>query len=219
MQESLSLQPLLDQLFLLYTINKFETGIKITKLQKIIFLSQWDGNEKGYQTCGFGFIRYKYGPFSKDISQCINNLAESGLVKAARIPLREMDSQMRITYPLTGAENIVKLIKPLIKKNRSQFAIFNRIINHFGTQSVQIIKTKIYQATFRGTKIEDIPMETSLIGQLPPPRILHPFNIPPDWVMTLEVLFDSETQQSINEGLEALRRGDVINRDGFRETI
>ncbi|NVM30049.1 MAG: hypothetical protein HWN65_14495 [Candidatus Helarchaeota archaeon] len=219
MQESVSIQPLLDQLFLLYTINKFETGIKITKLQKIIFLSQSNGNEKGYQTCGFSFIRYKYGPFSKSIDECINSLAESGLVKAAKIPQKEMDSQARITYPMMSAGNVVKLIKKLIKKNRSQFAIFDRVIDHLRPLPINTIKTRVYQTLFQDVPIKDVPMHTALIGRLPAHEIRHPFNISPEWIMTLEVLFNAESQQSIKEGLDDLRRGDVVKRGEFSESL
>jgi len=219
MQESESIQPLLDQLFLLYTINQFERGIKITKLQKIMFLSQWNGNDKGYQSSGFNFIRFLFGPFSKEINPSIRMLADAGLVQAFNIPLPDKDSQSSVTRPLEKAEKLLKLIKPLKKKNLSILTIFDRVIKHLGSMTLDVIKARIYKAEFRGTPIANIPMHTPLIGALASARIKHSFRITQDWVMTLEVLFDLETQNSINEGLVALGRGDVIKRDDFFKTL
>ena len=222
MQESVPVQLLINHLFLLYTLDRFERGIKITKLQKIIFLSQWNGNDKGYQTAGFKFIKYYHGPFSREIDPAIQGLTQNHMVRVSVRPPKgddPYDSQIKTIAPLEQSSDMLKTCEPLIRKNRAVFGIFDRIIDYVKDKSLDWILEHIYQADFHGVSIKDIPLNTVLITALQPTEIKEPFKIDPDWVSTLEVLFDENTQLEIEEGMNALRKGDILNRTEFSKTL
>ena len=218
----MTIQPLVNHLLLLYTVNKFDRGIKITRLQKIMFLSQWNGNEKGYQNAGFTFIRYKYGPFSRGIDPVITNLAATGLVRKAIIRKGwndRLDSQTNMTFPLEEAATLIKRCKPIIKKNRSAFGTFDKIISYLGSLPLKKLLHSIYAMEVGQRPIRAIEFDTPLLADLEPEQIKVPFYLTEEWIQTLEVLFDPETQQGLNESLLALREGDVVETDKYYESL
>jgi len=186
---------IIDKFLLLYLIDQiFQKGFRISgalKLQKIIFLAEWEMIKRELKGFHFKFFRYNLGPYSKQLQLDYNSLAEKGFINKS-------------TYSLTvcGRSLIKHLLSvpKIYEENAIFFQSLDESLNKWGIHSGEELKNKIYNMSITPhdlpnfeTLIKDIPMFFDIIV----PELLQnlkEFKLPPDAIEDLEYEFSLTTK-------------------------
>lgn len=187
-------EQVLDKLLLIYLIEKANKYINgMTKLQKIVFTSEWTMVNKKIKAFNYDIFKYKQGPYSFQLEEDIKYLEKNNLIEIEKV----------ITVTDRGKEILLRL-KDNIKRNRNVVRIIDSIVETLSRKNLDDILKMVYGAEFklpdgRIMKINDIPIETLMIKKLKEGEAKEKFTIPEEWVETVDIMMSKDFYNSLKE--------------------
>lgn len=188
------IEKFVDRLLLLYLINNArEVGIVegITKIQKLVFLSEWamlDGRQKGFN---YNFIKLIHGPYSEELQrQDIKRLVLWGVLEGLSL------------LPTEKGELILEDFQSLFDRNRIFIQQIEETNQEFAIIRLRRLLPKVYRMRHpyipRRT-IGDVKIGTPLLYRIERHKAVEVFNITSGEIATLEIYFDSKAFESLIE--------------------
>ena len=164
------------------------------KLQKMTFISELKFVKKRWKVLNYQFLRWKRGPFSKNLAEDITKLKEVGLIELkesielSKNGLKFLESTDEIFSTNT---QFMKLIDNTIKTwaNRDSESIMKWVYNQ------QVIVPKIGKPMY----IQDIPMGTLILFKVSSKNADKLFDLDESWKATLEVMFNRGALKSLDD--------------------
>lgn len=186
------IEKLTDHLLLLYLMDDASKRIflKRTRLQKLVFLSEWamlDARHKGFD---YNFIRLKFGPFSSELEKDLSHFAETEIVgnletimlnKLGRIILRDFGHVF---------ERNTSFVEKILDVNEK----YARLRLDKLLKIVYSMPSPIHRRKRRGRPrvIGRMIQTTPLLKRIPRELASKVFSLTPEEVATLEIYFDKE---------------------------
>jgi len=177
-------EEVVDRLLLLYLINKAHAIRSLwgrTKLEKLVYCSQYGMMKSGIKGFNYHFYKWKFGPFSDEIYEDIDQLSKGKLiVKGVE------DFQVA---PL--GLKILEDCKELLDKNRGITKYIDEVVSDFKDYDADRIMNAIYETTVfeeKKRKVKDVPPKGELLSKLPIGKATKAFQIDSSWLETLEIL-------------------------------
>lgn len=192
-----------NKLLLLYLIRQYNLKSKfylgITKLQKLVFLSERDMIENRVKGLNFQFFRYSYGPMSKEVYQERTELQESGLII----------KEKQINTTAEGNE-VLDSCSEWLKPNKEVTDYIDQIIDEFSNYPTNKLKEYVYELKFsipgRGQmKIKDVPECTDLLSPLTEEEAEKELRLDEGDVETLDIIMDTGSYSSLKEAIKEVQ--------------
>lgn len=141
-------------------VNKVGTMDGNLKLQKLTFIAELEGLEKGIASSHFRFFRYNYGPFSKDLVGDVQQLTNLGFCSAS----------MKLTK---RGQFFLDYIRPEVEHSDAAlqaYEVFERVAKEYGRRGgTSLMKTvyrlvvPVYELGGQKVKVDDIPFLTDIL--------------------------------------------------------
>jgi len=180
----------------------------ITKLQKIVFLTEHKLVSDGVKALNHKFFRHHYGPFSKSLYDDYDYLMANGvLVEESGIQVTEMGKRI-----LTNCE-------PLFQKNEEIMIEIRSTVDKFGLIPLNILKEEVYDMEIVPVgnsvtmKIRDVPQGQDLLRKLEMSEARQNFSIDDEWIDTLDILFDSNALTLLELSERDMKEGRVLSHE------
>lgn len=189
---------IINLLLSLYIIDKVNTTSSLEnnlKLQKLIFLSQKQLIEKQKSGFRYLFIRWNQGPFSANLNEDLKLLQHSKFINWGK-------NSINLT---TESKQLMAQLQDLFNLNKTYLKSIDSILEQYSSLTPTEIKEHVYNIKIRipriGTimRIEDIPHKKPLLVELSKNRARHSFDLPEEWLETLEVVFDWEAMNLLKQ--------------------
>jgi len=170
--------------------------IQETKLQKLVFLSEWrmiDERNKGFN---FYFIKLVHGPFSQELETDVAKLIQVGLVNR------------RGLEPTGHADIILEDFRDVIERN-SPFTKYIKAANDgFAGVSLKELLNVIYAMSWGGDKtIRDLPPRTPMLFPMKTQNVASEFSITDEEAEDLLMNFDPKAIRILVQATEEMRTG------------
>jgi uncharacterized phage-associated protein len=195
---------IVDNLLLLYLIKRAnEKGelYGITKLMKLVFLSELKMVREKIKGFNYSFYRWHLGAFTPEIYEDLDYLIENGFVtERQRIELTDEGSIL------------LDEVKELLEKNRNVLRCVDEVVDEFAKNDVYKVMDSVYnikiEEPFLGVKrkVRDIPEGYYLICRLDESDADEMFSIDEEWIETLDIRLSREAHISLVEAMESARR-------------
>jgi len=152
----------INKLLLIYIIKKTNEIGKlqgITKLQKLTYLVENNSNQNKIKSLNYEFIRWYYGPFSKNLYDNFDELMANKIIREENsISLGEL------------GEKIFNLNKEIFEKNDSIMKNIDHILIRFSSLTTLDISSFVYglETQIKGIKIriKDVPLGALILKEL-----------------------------------------------------
>lgn len=110
-----------------------------TRLQKLAFLLQ----EEELQQDAYNFIKYDYGPFSKELLDDLEDLEDKGVLKINKT--RTFSGNKRYDYSVdSGAEEFLEVLAQANDDVEQITESAERVVRQYGDMSVREIVEHVY---------------------------------------------------------------------------
>jgi len=190
-----------DRFLTLYLVNDAFTrkglrSLPATRLQKLVFLSEWPMIKEHKKAFNFYFIKLIHGPFSKELGGDARKLVQARLL------------QRHWFVPTRNARLLLDDFCDLIERNES-FVQHIRTANDVCAQvPLKQLLDMIYGLSWRGGRtIRDLPPRTPMLYPMQPEKIVSEFDIADDEVEDLLMNFDPEIVNDLVQATEEMRIG------------
>lgn len=194
-----------DRLLLLFLINDLRSkGMPIRgtawqnqlKIIKLSYFSEARMYENKYKALNYNFFKWKDGPFAQELLKDIEHLSNSNLLR--------FQHMVNVT---DETRNLVSNIDDLLFNASEALDIISRINNEHGPLKWDQIQHMVYSTR---TPIDKEPMEQVKNGTLILPVLEEQeaeeiLQINPEWLDTLEILFDPHMYNSLKKSIALLR--------------
>jgi len=205
-----------DQFLLLYLINdvsKRTPFIPVTKIQKLVFISEREmlrSSEKGFN---YYFIKLLYGPFSQDLENDLNNLVQSEIVD-----IEPTGWGVKIR-PTRKSRNILGDFDELIERNKAFIQKIKDTNRRFGILGFKRLLKAVhhmqspmhkYRKGKRPPSIASLSLRTPLLKPIPEETASKTFSMTPKEIATLEIYFDTEAYESLIKASRSAREKPLL---------
>ena len=212
-----SVEKLVDQFLVLYLINdvsKRTPFVPVTKIQKLVFISEREmlrNSEKGFN---YYFIKFFYGPYSAELDNDLNNLAQSAIVGA------EPTGRGVKVIPTRRCANILRDFDDLIERNQIFVQRISDVNRRFGIlgfkrllKAVHHMQSPLhkYRKGKRSPTIASLRFRTPLLRRIPEETASETFSITPKEIATLEIYFDAEAYESLVKASRSAKENPLLS--------
>lgn len=163
-----------------------------TKLEKLLYCSQYSMMKTKIKGLNYYFYRWHYGPYSKQVYEDLAILSKCGLV-TQRVDLGEM-----ITTP--QGLKILELFNDVINDNSDVRDILKETTYEYREYDADKIRDAVYNTIVYGTKnlyVRDVKLGDPLLYKLPENKAKNIFRINSGKLETLSILFMPEFCEQI----------------------
>jgi uncharacterized protein YwgA len=177
----------IDRLLLMLLIscaNKARSLWGKTKLEKLIYFSQYSMMKTGNKSLNYYFYRWYYGPYSEQVYGDLDVLSKCNLV------IQRDDSREIITTP--KGQEILERFKSVFNENSDTYDTIKEITSEYRTCDADQIRDAIYNTIVFGTKnlyVRDVGLGDPLLYKLPEEKAKNIFKISSGKLETLSILF------------------------------
>jgi uncharacterized protein YwgA len=186
-----------NNLLVLYLIDHtVKTGYKVEddlKAQKLVFLSEKLSVQRKLRSLVYPFFRWHKGPWSKDLSDDLRHLTNTGLL-----------CRGKNGFSLTPeAREILAFSESLLNTEHIFLKPIDETIKEWGHYASDAIKEKVYDIAFfvprlrKVMRMRDIDEGQILLFGVSESKARKIFTLPEDWAATLELLFDKNAVDSL----------------------
>lgn len=158
---------IIDRLLLLYLINEVNkyTSLGRTKLQKLIFLSEYNMLRNNIKGLNLKFFRWDLGPMSEEIYQDCDFLCSVGLINSTSWP---------IILTKLGKGFLNSFLYDIRKKGENEIilSIISGVAKNYGSMHINKLKKYVYNITIKPVgmegkhKIKEIPLGIDIITKI-----------------------------------------------------
>ncbi|KPV62343.1 MAG: hypothetical protein AOA66_1375 [Candidatus Bathyarchaeota archaeon BA2] len=190
-------EKLVDRLLLLHLLSKaseIDSSLGVTKIEKLVFLSEWamiSNREKGFN---YSYIKLTYGPYSDQLlRQDLPWLITSGIVEGRTLSPTEM------------GKAILDDFKDLFSRNEVFIRRIDRTVEEYIRMPLKELLNMVYSMShpyIKGRTICDVKERTPLLYALDERKARKVFNLTPEEIATLEIYFDTKAFKSLMEAME-----------------
>jgi hypothetical protein len=189
-----------NRLLMLYLIhehnNQSKEYLRITRIQKLSFLSELEMLSDKVKGLNFLFFRYTHGPMSKEVYQELEHLRFNGLI--------ERGSLIALTR---NGEAILDKCKYWFKDNRDVTDYISFVTKEFKGYDLPKLLDYVYNIeidvrNLGVLKIRDIPKGYDLLCPLKSDEAKIEFRLDGGDVETLDILLDSKAFSSLNDAVK-----------------
>jgi len=194
---------IMDRVLLLYLIERAnEAGelYGVTKLMKLIFLSEHSMLKDRVKGFNYSFYRWHLGAFTPEVYEDLDYLIWNNLVTE------------RVKIELTDrGRALLNSIRELLEENREILRYIDENVNRLAREDVYKIMQIAYKTKVKipivniEVKVIDLPLGTPLTTKMDELEAELTFIIDNEWLETLDILLDSEAYESVMAGLMSAR--------------
>lgn len=197
-----------NKILLLYLIT--ETNKKYwlgkTKLQKLLFLSEYEMIKNKVKGLNYTFYRWEHGAFSLEIYDDLRILAENNFVGVYEYHAGG--------FWVTKKEKSIELLNvcsELLQENKTVIRYIDSIIEKYGNLITDALKNIAYSVKIPhlNLTVKEIPLGITFLTPLSDKETKIKFKISDEWVETLEIYFDTEFLNSLRKGIENVKLGKI----------
>jgi uncharacterized protein YwgA len=176
MRKMVSVTPLesaIDRFLLLYSISKASECVENlgdTKLQKFIFLSEWEMIDKHERGFCYYYLKYEKGPYSFDLANDIKIFLKTDILRKQQWDISLTKFGKRIVQDFSG----------LVDQNPRAVSIIQGIIDKYAGYSLQELLDVVYSLPHpyvRGYTIRTASLKMPLLYKLPEEKVVVPFTV------------------------------------------
>ena len=193
-------EKLTDRVLLLYMLKKaseIDSSLGFTKVEKLVFLSEWAmiaNREKGFN---YRFIKLTYGPYSDQLlREDLHRLITSRIVEGLTLSPTEIGMA------------ILNDFKEIFSRNEIFIQIIDRTVEEYARMSLSELLHIVYSMPhpyIEGRTIRDVRERTPLLYPLDEKKAREVFSLTPEEIATLEIYFDTKAFKSLAEACEDRR--------------
>lgn len=190
-----------DRFLTLYLVNdafsrKGLRSLPATRLQKLVFLSEWPMIRERKKAFNFYFIKLIHGPFSQELKEDSRKLVQAKLL------------QGQWFVPTGNAKLLLDDFRDLVERNES-FVQYIRSVNDVCAQiPLKQLLAMIYQLPWRGGKtIADLPLRTPMLYPMKPERVVSEFDISEEEAEDLLMNFDPKVANDLVQAMKEMQSG------------
>ena len=191
-----------NQLFVLELLDLSGKVECKTKLQKLIFLSEYDSIQESIEAFNYNFFRYVLGPYSKGVTNDINNLQEQSVITVE-------DGKFILTEQ---GEGILRILREKIELSPISEIIKNHA-KELSSLTARNIMDKVYEKEVminnKSIKIKDINLCVDIIRNNNFGHSKKIFEIDETFIDTIEFLSDKNAFESLQCAIEDLKEGRI----------
>ena len=181
---------LIDRMLLLHSVKNAEKigWIGSTKIQKIVFFSEYLMNNRNIRGHNLLFRRLHFGPYSDDLKKDI--------VELSSIDYLSVDDKGSLVLGDTGNDIIDDIIELLEDNKQVSDAIMESIYKIAPLDTEETLKF-IYALPYKskhGNTVGDVPDGGTICR---PIDEFNTFNIDRDWLETLDLLFNFSSVENL----------------------
>ncbi|RLI98876.1 MAG: hypothetical protein DRP08_07740 [Candidatus Aenigmatarchaeota archaeon] len=183
-------------LYLIYDVFKHLRFLEMTRVQKLVFLSEWkmiDNRRKGFN---FNFVKLLYGPYSRELQNTISKLIMHGLLN---------DSDLR---PTKLAMEIIDDFNDVLRRNEEFIRVIQEINRNYSKVPLQELLEEIYDMPhpyIKGKTIREVAIGTQILYTLKKEKAISAFKITEDEFEDLAICIDPKIQESLTKAMESIR--------------
>ena len=200
-------QYVIDNLLLLHLIKKCNsvgniTGI--TKLEKLVFLAKYVMVQNQIKDFNYRFFKWNYGSYSRGLHNDFSELLGSNLIKE--------DGGIKLTE---RGEKLLEICNNFLQHNEGILKIIEKIAVNYSEKSLSEIKKIIYNIEIikdgKLFKISDMPKDEAfeLLSEMVDTELKNSFIIPEEWIETLEMEFNEDSSNAIEEFRKDITEGRI----------
>ena len=131
---------------LLWVVREFETryrrGITVTRLMKLLYMIDLELRRRGLPTMGVRWVRWYYGPFSREVLSEIDELIEDGLLR--REAVVRGDKVIGVLSAESGAR-----LEPEVE------AVAREVVRELGGMKFERLLDRVYATFDEGKDLGD----------------------------------------------------------------
>lgn len=179
-----------------------------TKVQKLVFLSEWkmiDNFEKGFN---YRFIRLTFGAFSRDVEKDVKWLEDQQLVEG--IPISEKAKIFRQTR---FGNKLFRDFREIFQRNTIFTRRMAEVNRKFARKRLQELVDYVYSLPHpyvEGLTILKAEPGQQLLYKLNEKKAKETFKITPEELATLDIYFDNENYRSLMRASESAKRKPLL---------
>jgi len=179
-----------------------------TKVQKLVFLSEWkmiDNLEKGFN---YNFIRLSFGAFSPDVEKDVKWLEDEQLIEA--IPISE---KARIFRQTRFGNKLFNDFREIFRRNVTFTRRMAEINRKYAKKPLQELVDYVYSLPhpyIKGLTILKSKFGQPLLYKLDEEKAKEAFKITPEELATLDIYFDDESYRSVIQAFESAKRKPLL---------
>jgi hypothetical protein len=175
-------------MYLYFHARARELNLTINKIkeQKLFFLSLCRAHDDGVSLTNIEFIRYRYGPFARDLYKLAEFFSLSGWLGIIFDDHFDLENFQEIRHLNECGMNLYAELEDFFKEQSPYLEYINSTLTEHGKNTGKSLMNRVYKTTLGPTTVESMPFD-SVIPILPgkPKRV---FKIPEDWVYTIKFL-------------------------------
>ncbi|TSA43392.1 hypothetical protein D4R54_00920 [archaeon] len=170
--------------------------VQETKLQKLVFLSEWSMIGERNKGFNFRFIKLVHGPFSQELETDVAKLVKVGLVSNHGLE------------PTERADMIIEDFRDVIERNGSFTKYVNGTNDDFAGVSLKELLDVIYAMSWgKGKTIRDLPPRTPMLYPMKEQSVASEFSITDEEAEDLLMNFDPRAVSALLQATEEMRTG------------
>jgi hypothetical protein len=140
--KEIKLNSLINKILMLYVVKKANEAPPFLrgriKFQKLFFLSELTVEQDRIKALTFGYFRYSFGPFSKNLFETYEDMEKHGLVKGSLSGNFELAKEGKYLFEVIESSG-------LYKANLDSIRIIDETIKKYGSRSGPELKNVVYK--------------------------------------------------------------------------
>lgn len=198
-------EKIIDRFLLLYVLAKSSKRVERlgrTKLQKIVFLSEWKMISHQMKGLNYNYIKLLHGPYSQELEDDTKRLVKMG------------DAYAGTLLPTEKGLCVIEDFGELIARNKSFLDVIDGYVRQCTSVDLQTLLDRIYALKHpmrRNITIDQTPLRTPILYPLSESNAETTFNIGSDDLENLEMSLDPGVVEGLIEGMEDVKAGRLLN--------
>ena len=174
------------------------------KLQKMTFLSELKFVKKRWKALNYNFLRWRKGPFSKELAKDLTRLRGVGLVDQG-VPIDLTDS----------GEEFLESLSEVFSTNKRFMKLIDNTIKKWSKEDSESMMKWVYRKQVvvpkvgRPMYIKDINEGKLLLFKVSEKNAVDTFDLDKSWFATLEVMFDRSVVKALDDAYNDALEGNA----------
>jgi hypothetical protein len=178
-----------DKIIYLYFHAKArELNLTINKIkeQKLFFLSLCRAYNDRVSLTNIQFIRYRYGPFARDLYNLAEFFSLSGWLGVIFDDRFGLENVQEIRHLNECGMSLYAELEDFFKEQSTYLEYINDTLTELGKNTGKALMNQVYKTTLGTTTVESMPFDS--IIPTSPVKPDHVFKIPKAWAYTIKFL-------------------------------
>jgi uncharacterized protein YwgA len=171
------------------------------KLQKLVFLSERDMQNKGLEGFNFYFLRLHYGPYSFDLAKDKAQLITSGFIEEKTLK------------PTKDAIYLMEDFSTVIDRNGEVISNIDSVNCSYAPLELDFLLNKVHGMSWKNAMVHDLPLRTPMLYPLNPSARKVAFDITDKELDDLVMNLDPDVCQEFDEAENDVNEGRFLTHE------